>query len=401
MNEYLSELAAELKDKIAEKTYIPPPTKHVSNLPAGWTRKPALLQQLVKEIAGVSGGGDAASAQISALSRRSRRVRRLIYLLTRSPEPLILLGEPGAGKSLTLQQASMHLAEQNARRVSPKIILFVSLGRWQPVERPDISSVEDLVKGVCPKELRPYLRALEEAGQLIVVFDGLDEMSRERYTEHTAALSKYAESRRDQVHTLFSCRIADFSPDFQHKRLVLLPFELAQIRAYLHLQFGRAPVVIDGSCYKIGALAKEIYSGALPFQARNPYVLSLLCIYIQEKQSFPNKRVDLLNFYYPYNFERKKEEIDTAAIGFWEGDRYYQLWGKIALEITQRNQGTDIGLHEYEGCSEQKRLQRSRSAACAACCSNLFLPIRLFFVLSIIGLRNILRPGRLCTEAAL
>src|SRR5262249_37232485 len=156
------------------------------------------------------------------------------------------------------QQAAMLLAHNNARRVLPLLIIYIPVGRWQPVPTPNIDAVENLVQLYCPPEIQPYLNALESAGRLVVIFDGLDEMSRERYTEHTTALSKYAESRKGRVRTLFSCRIADFSPDFQHRRLVLLPFDVSHVRTYLVRQFGRSKIKVDSALLTPSTLAKKI-----------------------------------------------------------------------------------------------------------------------------------------------
>ena len=72
----------------------------------------------------------------------------------------------------------------------------------------------------------PYIDALNARHRLVIIFDGMDEMSREHYSEHTEALSKFAMSHEGRTKTLFSCRITDFSPKFIHQRLAILPFKL-------------------------------------------------------------------------------------------------------------------------------------------------------------------------------
>ena len=285
---YLRNSAAELYERMKEKTYIPsiaaePPETAPLLWRGGNFANP--IQQLIRELAGQSAGGDSASAEISAISKRSHRVRRLIGTLMRSDDPLILLGEPGSGKSLTLQQAMMLLSYQNIRRVQPTICLYFSLGRLTPVSQPNIHTIESFVRSSSPQEIRPYLEFLENAGRLVLIFDGMDEMSRELYIDHTAALSAYAESRRGVIRTLFSC-IADFSPNFRHRRLLLLPFDIDHVYLYIRRQFGANDIDVDGQLIKPKALARLLLSDEITIQAGNPFILWLLCLYIHETTIF-------------------------------------------------------------------------------------------------------------------
>ena len=57
--------------------------------------------------------------------------------------------------------------------------------------------------------------------------------------------------------------------------------------------------------------------------------------------------MDLLEFYYTYAFERKRAEAHQGEKSA-DQVRLFQLCGRIALAITQRNQGTDIGQDEVD-----------------------------------------------------
>jgi transcriptional regulator of aromatic amino acid metabolism len=47
------------------------------------------------------------SPQIAAASRRSKRIRNIEKKLAHTKDPLVLPGDPGSGKTLTLQQAHL------------------------------------------------------------------------------------------------------------------------------------------------------------------------------------------------------------------------------------------------------------------------------------------------------
>ena len=337
----MQKLAADFERGLSERTYLPPPTRAVDPKPGEF--RP--IRQLIRRVGNISGGGDGASAYISALSHTSRRVKQLVHELRNARTPLILLGEPGAGKSMTLQQAAIAIARREELRVFPHFCLFVPLGRWKPLPPPgvpDSETVQALVQSACAPQVLPYLTALQDAFRLTVIFDGMDEMSRERYVEHTAALNAYASAKARWVRTLFSCRIADFSPNFEHRRMVLFPFDQRHMRHYLARQLGAEGIEVDGKILSPKELAAELARDDMPIQAQNPYVLYLLCLYIRDNRRLPKKRVDLLAYNYELGFARAKETASSDAYIHVTLHDAFGFWGAIALEITRRNNGNEI-----------------------------------------------------------
>jgi len=315
-----------------------------TELPSDFGSQFRPIPQLIREIVGMAEGGDAADAMVSALSKRSTRVADLMRTLRHSPEPIIVLGDPGSGKSLTLQQLAIAIARREEKRVFPSVCIFVRLGRWIPVPeltKPDGSSVRALIDSVCPPGVRPYLADLERRGRLTLIFDGMDEMSRIRYVEHTAALSTYAGEVAGRVQTLFSCRIADFTPNFHHRRLVLLPFDRRHIRLYLQQRFLRTPIEVEGEGLTARELASRLTTDDLPVRATNPYVLYLLSVYIAKQKAIPRKRTDLLHHYFQFAIDRKKEDLRRASLPA-DWPSLFDLWGQIGMAITEANQGAEI-----------------------------------------------------------
>jgi hypothetical protein len=213
---HLRDLASRIEHELRQKTYLPLASREVppGPLTRDKDRDPfvAPVHQVLLELVGCSQGGDSASAQITAVNRRSRVIRNLLRTLDRSTDPLVLLGEPGSGKTMTLQQAALTLARREIQRRSPRAVLYLRLGEFH-VERPRRIGPDDVLHFVeqeSPPGLRPWIRRLADAGRLVLFFDGMDEMSRDRYGDHTEALSLFAGG--SSAKTLFSCHIADFSP---------------------------------------------------------------------------------------------------------------------------------------------------------------------------------------------
>ena len=348
INSYLRELRAQIQNEFNEKTYLPlagKPLAPVSPITQAIDRDPFVspIHQVILQILGQSYGGDSASAQIAATSRQSRVVRNILKHLDHAQAPLILLGEPGSGKTMTMQQSTLLLAERESHQVFPKIPIYVRLGEFYVTGKVDRHDVWHYVKRSVNSSISHYLDEFVREGRLVIFFDGMDEMSRERYGEHTEALSIFAASSASQ--SLFTCRITDFSPRFLHQRLVILPFDRSQVSEYLHKYIEQFPLLIDNRLWSLKQLTKQIIQGELPIEANNPFVLWLLCLYLQDKQVWPKSRVEMLRYYNESNYQRKIEELPDDEPHFPKPEETFSAWARFAYLTTERNRGPAMPVH--------------------------------------------------------
>ncbi|KZN58361.1 trypsin-like serine protease [Pseudoalteromonas luteoviolacea] len=293
-------------------------------------------QQLIKQLAGHAKGGDNASASMALLSRKSKIVRNILSAMDVATKPLVLLGEPGCGKSMTLKQAAWRLCEQEKVKQLPTACLLIRLGDFF-AETPDSQAVEQLVyRHAWQAGIGHLVSALEENNRLIVLFDGMDEMSRYKYNDHTRALSVYAQSKVNRVRTLFSCRITDFSPDFVHQRLVLLPFEEGQVKSYLkkHVFREAQTLCVENKSWTVDEMADFLLGPNSSIATSNPFNLWLLAIYLRNNHCWPNNRIALFEHYQRLNYQRKFPE---ASIDDFHRDE--QQWCALAYYLTERNRG--------------------------------------------------------------
>lgn len=352
----MRERRGQLESDVANrtKTYVPVHGRTVPRAPAaadeGVDPFVRPIHQVIRKVLGRSEGGDAVTAEIALVQRQSRTVRNLARTLRGADEPLILLGDPGSGKSMTLQRVACSMIDAELHRVFPVLTLYVPLGEFHVDGEVSHRDVLGHVRSTLAPEVARWLDALDHAGRLVIVFDGMDEMSRDRYSEHTEALSMFAGMRRGRTRTLFSCRITDFTPRFSHQRYVLVPFDHSQILSYLRDYFRPArALVIDGERWPLPRLARRLARGDQAVDGSNPFVLWLLCHHLHTMRQWPSSRMELLRSFLEKSYERKRPRHVTFGHGApWPtyADCETAL-GELALLITERNLGRAIPVAEW------------------------------------------------------
>ncbi len=346
LDTYLRNWRAKLEQEIGEKIYLPLEARTVPGMGLGDDQplspfvRPVHLA--IRQVLGREEGGDSASAQIAAVNRRSRLVHSVVRVLLSSSDPIVLLGDPGSGKTMTLQETALALVCREEHQVFPTVPLYVRLGEFHVAGKVGPEEVLEFVKRSAPPTLRPWIDDLDREGRLIILFDGMDEMSRDRYNEHIEALSEFAGQRKGRTRTLFSCRIADFSLSFVHRRLVLLSFDRAQIVSYLRRCLPSPTLEVDGEVLGLRRLAQRLDAGDLPVDATNPFVLWLLCLFLYRRRTWPASRVQLICFFHEENYARKHRDAQAVGLELPPAEEAFRAWARFAFLITERNRGSAV-----------------------------------------------------------
>jgi hypothetical protein len=310
------------------------------------------IRRTVRLLSGVSHGGDEASAQLASFNQPSRVVRNVASLLRRKSEPIILLGDPGSGKSMTLRQVGLQIAQFGLQRSRPPVVIYVRLGQYREARGDKPLGIWSLVKQHIPSippeagRVRDWLPLLEQEGRLVILFDGMDEMERRLYGARVSKLSEFATSHRHSIKTLFACRLNDFNPKFIHRQLVLLEFDRWQVRDYLRRNLKPWPLLIDGKFFKPEQLARNLLNNSEWSEtARNPLTLYLLCIFFEKMHTWPHTRRELFDNYLRELFYRGQEGREhTEAEAAWPAA--FDGWARLAFRVTIRHASTSIELDE-------------------------------------------------------
>lgn len=230
-----------------------------------------------------------------------RREKSLLTALRRSGERLIVLqGDPGAGKSISLRKVAIDLAREamHSSREDSRIPLYVNLRAFRPVAgRVDAGAVREFVLATVnqanSRDVDRFLDAEFDPGladgSWLFLFDSFDEipdvLGADRMDE---TVERYADALHAFLHAMNTCRGVIASREFRGPRRFGWPrFTVLRLTAEQQRELIRkADLPPDAERELLAGIAS-----AEPFVARlteNPMLLGLLCEHVRATGAFPS-----------------------------------------------------------------------------------------------------------------
>ena len=214
---------------------------------------------------------------------------------------LMLLGGPGVGKSTFLRKVGLEaLKGENGNFEHACIPVFLELKRFTA----DQINIEALITEefrTCgyPDPDRMTETALK-LGKLLILFDGLDEVPPENVGNVVGKIGDFVD-RYSQNRFIASCRMAAYKGGFtRFTEVEMADFDDVQIETYIKNWFDSTPhqyryqldkeVKTAEQCWKV---LNTIGHHGTKELARNPLLLTLLCMVYDNSQNFPRNRADL------------------------------------------------------------------------------------------------------------
>ena len=214
---------------------------------------------------------------------------------------LMLLGGPGVGKSTFLRKVGLEaLKRKNGNFEHECIPVFLELKRFTE----DQIDIETLITNefeICgfphPEELT---QTALKSGDLLILFDGLDEAPRSNVDNVIGKIGDFVD-RYSQNRFITSCRIAAYKGGFtRFTEVEMADFDDGQIEAYIKNWFASTPdphlYQLDESmetadrCWEMLNASEHSATKEL---ARNPLLLTLLCMVYDISQNLPRNRAAL------------------------------------------------------------------------------------------------------------
>ncbi|MEM8859633.1 MAG: NACHT domain-containing protein [Chloroflexota bacterium] len=216
---------------------------------------------------------------------------------------LFILGKPGAGKTTFLKYLTMQAAGGDI----PLIPIFVSLNDFQH-QNVDLLDYMAQQFEICDfPEARPFIEQLVKKGKGLILFDGLDEVSKEdnQRTQITRQLKQFI-INYDGNRFAITCRIAASDYNFQNFAYVeMADFTDEQVEAFVRRWFAESQPKIKGFLKEL----EESDNKGIKEMTTSPLLLTLLCIQYDSSMALPPSRSEIY------------EEALEVLLKTWDGHR--------------------------------------------------------------------------------
>jgi hypothetical protein len=148
---------------------------------------------------------------------------------------LAVLGEPGAGKSFSLQRILVEYAREALQSDQAPVPILVPLGSWTR----EAISLEGFIEDQLGK-LGRHFSTLRDQQRVVLLLDGMNEIPPGQRRFKVEQIKDLAQDKRF-VSVVASCRERDFTADCQlpFDTLALQPFRPSQIQTFLNRVFSR------------------------------------------------------------------------------------------------------------------------------------------------------------------
>lgn len=214
---------------------------------------------------------------------------------------LILLGGPGVGKSTFLRKVGLEALKGKDGNFKYQCIpVFLELKRFNE-DQIDIEALITREFEVCGYPYPAQMtNAALKSGKLLILFDGLDEVPTTHVHNVILKIGDFVDQYR-QNRFIASCRTAAYKGGFtRFTEVEMADFDDSQIETYIKNWFDSTPHQYRYQLDKEMKTAEQCWKAlntighhATKELARNPLLLTLLCMVYDNSQNFPQNRADL------------------------------------------------------------------------------------------------------------
>ncbi|HEX3047374.1 MAG TPA: SUMF1/EgtB/PvdO family nonheme iron enzyme [Bacillota bacterium] len=207
---------------------------------------------------------------------------------------VVIIGDPGCGKTTSLRYLAYNHACLNLGRLSQnqepeQLPVYIPLGIYGDPNKSLRDYLWDVVRSYAlPLSLADDLETYVKNGQALLLIDGLDEVP----TESRRQVARMFEGlmNRFQAHpVVLTSRVIGFEHSLPGTVLEVLPLSPALIEHFIHGWFSVIGRDKDGAvlCRQIAAQRRLLEL------AYNPFLLSLIALIFEQGEQLPERRVDL------------------------------------------------------------------------------------------------------------
>lgn len=269
-------------------------------------------------------------AEVEIISKRNRsmKIMNLLHALKsiRSSRVLLVLGVPGAGKSVALRKLCVDLIGEAS--ISGRIPVYINLKEWfsnrtwtndtPPTEQEFKDFVVKNVRSRIADQSRPffdrYFLRFVARGRIFFVLDSFDEIPGVLdVNEASVLLEKISDVIAKFLKSGYQSRGIIASRYYRRPHLTDRERGTFEIRPFSELQISHA---IEKASALSSKLVKDLFDNKPDLSAamRNPFVLSLVLRYIATLRKLPDKQSELFEYYINDSLDLAEENIIESGL---------------------------------------------------------------------------------------
>ncbi len=282
---------------------------------------------------------DQSDQGISAAGVALRDVRQALTQLNKTK--LVILGEPGAGKTTTLHRLALDLARERLRDpLKGKLPFRADLFKYTDARQPsDFLKSEWENSGLS----ETYGQAIAQ-GQVCFLLDGLNQMP---VADRAQRIDRWAHWANDELPhgnwAVFTCRTADYVTDLRLPQVQVQSLDPGGMYQYFELRFGAGRAADLWREFE-----NRLHAGNDRFDrlARNPFMLSQLAERCAEGGSLTDHRAVLMHDLASRLIERELREgrqpetLTADPRGTLQTEM--EALGRLAFAMQARGEGTGL-----------------------------------------------------------
>jgi formylglycine-generating enzyme required for sulfatase activity len=225
----------------------------------------------------------------------------------------VLLGDPGSGKTTQLKRLLLWIAKNGPETVglpAGMVPLFLPLRELRSVDEGLEPLIEAQLSSPHYKPKAGFARRMLARGNLLLLFDGLDEVADDKQRERVAKWIEQAADARPDWRIAITSRYAGYTDhsrlDGRFLELHLRPLSDEQAESFIRNWFRAVERVQERDRERAELLAEEgarklietlqgpDFRAARVYElTRNPLLLTAICLVHYDKKSLPERRADL------------------------------------------------------------------------------------------------------------
>jgi SpoVK/Ycf46/Vps4 family AAA+-type ATPase len=205
---------------------------------------------------------------------------------------LLIWGGPGAGKTTLLKYLAIQMLETAESLDEKTIPIFVSLKTvGDEQERSTLINIVEQEFLLCSSQSQELVHNLLKEGRCTILLDGLDEVADVRFNQVVREIENFIKMFPNN-RFIITCRLGACDYIFENfVEVEIAEFSKNQIELFVDKWFSSR----HASTIEREFLNKLDKNASIKELARNPLLLTLLCLVFEEQASFPRNRYALFD----------------------------------------------------------------------------------------------------------